>query len=326
MALKPASEAHALASAAAAVTPVCLLTAVRNEEQHVAHFLRELHEVLRDHRLLSRTRLVIVDDYSTDATRAAISQAAASLEGLSVQVIELPSNRGNQSAMAYGLRLMAERFETGQVLTFDADGEDDLTQLPQLVRMLDQDPSRMLFVYRDRRRDGWVIRLFYAAYRVAYRLLTGQRLIPCNMMGIPGSMVAPIAGSPLLALHFSYPPLRLGLPYRAVPLAKRPRYGGRSSQNIGLLIQHGLIGLTIFYEQVVARLILLSVGVVGVTGLAALWVAAVRLVRPHVLPTGLTTVMFVSLIGFGFMSVVLLVVFCLASAILRLLMEQSRPE
>jgi glycosyltransferase involved in cell wall biosynthesis len=326
MTLRSAPAGLQTERAAASGPAVCLLTAVRNEERQIEPFLREIHHVLREGGMLPRAHLVIVDDYSIDATREIIADTAASLDGLSVQVIELPSNRGNQSAMAYGLRLMAERFETGHVLTFDADGEDDLTQVPQLVRMLDKDPGRMLFVYRDRRRDGWVIRAFYAAYRLAYRLLTGQRLIPCNMMGIPGSMVAPIAGSPLLPLHFSYPPLRLGLPYHPVPLAKRARYGGRSSQNLGLLIQHGLIGLTIFYEQVVARLILLSAAVVGVTGLAALWVAVVRLTQPRMLPTGLTTAIFVSLIGFGFMSIVLLVVFCMASAIFRLLMEQNRPE
>ena len=307
-------------------TRVCLLTAVRNEAKQAERFLRELYQVCKEHGLLARTHLVIIDDYSIDATRRIIADTAAMLEELSVEVIELPSNRGNQSAMAHGLRALAAQGGAGHLLTFDADGEDDLTQLPRLVRMLDEEPDRMVFVYRDGRRERWLLRAFYAAYRLAYRLLTGQRLIPCNMMAIPGTMVSAIAASPLLPLHFSYPPLRLGLPYRAIAMPKRQRYGGQSSQNVALLIQHGLIGLTIFYEQVVARLILLSVGVVAVTGLAALWIVAVRVFSPHVLPTGLTTAVFVSLIGFGFLSIVLLVVFCLASAVFRLLMEQSRPE
>ena len=305
-------------------TPVFLLTAVRNEAAVIDRFLEELSRVFTDGGLLSRMRLIIVDDGSTDQTIQHIARWSRAHPELSVEVMPLSSNQGNQSAMAHGVRRLAPRLAEAYLLTFDADGEDDLTRLPQLVRLLDEDPARMVFVYRDGRSEGWIIRVFYWAYRNAYRWLTGQRLIPCNVMAIPGHMIPAVAGSPLLSLHFSYPPLRLGLPHRAIPMARRPRYAGRSSQNLGLLIQHGLIGLTVFYEQVVARLILLSLGVVAVTGFAAVWIMAVRILTPHRLPVGLTTTVFVLLIGFGFLSIVLLVVFCLACAIFRLLMEQAR--
>lgn len=304
--------------------PIVLVTAIRNEAAIIGRFLEEIHQVCRTSGLLDRTRLVIVDDYSTDQTVQVIAECRTALPDLTVEVITLPSNRGNQSAMAYAVRQLAPRLTRSCLLTFDADGEDDLTRLPELVRMLDEDPSRMVFVYRDGRSEGWTIKAFYTAYRAAYRLLTGQRLIPCNVMAIPGPMVPAIAASPLLPLHFSYPPLRLGLPYRTVPMARRPRYAGNSSQNLGLLIQHGLIGLTIFYEQVVARLILLSATVVAGILLLAIGIIAVRLLTPHVLPVGFTSGVFLALLGFGFVSVVLLVVFCLACSIFRLLMEQGR--
>lgn len=305
-------------------TPVVLLTAVRNEAAIIGRFLDEIHQVFRTSGLLGRTRLVIVDDYSTDRTVQVIAERSAAMPDLAVEVIRLPSNRGNQSAMAYAVRRFAPRLTASFLLTFDADGEDDLTRLPELVRMLDEDPTRMVFVYRDGRSTGWTIKAFYAVYRAVYRLLTGRRLIPCNVMAIPGSMVPALAASPLLPLHFSYPPLRLGLPHRSVPMARRPRYAGNSSQNLSLLIQHGLIGLTIFYEQVVARLILLSAAVVAVTLLLAVGIIAVRLFTPHVLPMGFTSGVVLAMLGFGFVSVVLLVVFCLASSIFRLLMEQGR--
>lgn len=56
----------------------------------------------------------------------------------------------------------------------------------------------------------------------------------------------------------------------------------------------------------------------------ALWIIIVRFFAPHILPVGFVTIVFMSLLGFGFISVVLLVVFCLACSIFRLLMEQSR--
>lgn len=309
-----------------AEAPVVLLTAVRNESQLVGRFLAEVHEVFSRADLLSRVRLVMVDDGSTDDTVDAITRAAAARPALALEVLSLSSNRGNQSAMAWALRRKARDLADAHLLTFDADGEDDLTRLPELVRALDEDSSRMIFVRRDGRSDGLLVRAFYAAYLVVYRLLTGQRLIPCNMMAIPGSMISAIAGSPLLPLHFSYPPLRLSLPHRSLPLARRPRYGGRSTQNLGLLIQHGLIGLTIFYEQVVARVMLLTAGVALVSALIGLPVVVVRLAMPGVLPVGFATVVLLFMFGFGFVSLVLLVVFCLACAIFKLLIERSREE
>jgi polyisoprenyl-phosphate glycosyltransferase len=306
------------------VTPIFLLTAVRNEAALIGLFLSEIHEVFSKAEMLSRVWLVIVDDYSTDNTTQVIAECASRMSDLRVEVISLGSNRGNQSAMAYGLRQIAPRVKDACLLTFDADGEDDLARLPELVRMLDRDSSRMVFVYREGRKDAVLIRIFYSIYRVVYRLLTGQKLIPCNMMAMPGHMVPAIVESPFIALHFSYPPLRLRLPYQAVPMARRERYGGASSQNISLLVQHALIGLTIFYEQVVARLMLLTAGVVAVTAVLSIIVVAVRFARPHLLPVGFSTLVFLSLFGFGFVSVVLLVVFCLACSIFRMLVEQGR--
>jgi glycosyltransferase involved in cell wall biosynthesis len=307
-------------------SPIYLLTSVRNEGGLVRLLLNELREVFAKAGMLPRVRLVIVDDHSTDDTVAAIRACASSLPDLPVEVIELRSNRGNQSAMAHGLRLLAPRLQDGMLLTFDADGEDDLTRLPELVEMLDRDPTRMVFVYRESRKDGFLIRTFYAFYRIIYRLLTGQELLPCNLMAVPASMIPSICASPLLPLHFSYPPLRLRLPFRAIGMARRARYSGRSSQNLSMLIQHALIGLTIFYEQVVARVMLLTGAVVAVTTLLALVILAARIFVPHMVPIGFPTLVFVFLLGFGFVSIVLLVVFCLASSIFRLLIEQGRPE
>lgn len=305
-------------------TSIVLLTAMRNEALVIERFLTEIRTVFQQGGLLHRVRLVIVDDCSTDQSLQEIARLVPTLPGLCVEVLPLLSNRGNQLAMAYGVRQLASRLTNAFLLTFDGDGEDDVTRLPSLVRFLEDDPTRMVFVYRDGRQEHLIFRTFYFAYRSIYRCLTGQRLMPCNMMAIPGSMIPMIAGSPLLSLHFSYPTLRLGLPYRAVPMARRRRYGGRSSQTLSLLIQHGLIGLTIFYEQVVARLILLSTGVVAITTIAALWILVVRFVSPQTFPVGFATGVFLTLIGFSFMSIVSFVVFCLACAMFRLLIEQSR--
>lgn len=303
---------------------VFLLTAVRNEARVIPLFFAELRETFAKAGMLRRATLVVVDDASTDDTVDVIEQCAGSMPDLRVEVLRLSSNRGNQSAMAFGLREVSGRLKDAHLLTFDADGEDDITRLPELVAMLDGVPDQIVFVLRDGRKESLQIRCFYFVYRIVYRLLAGRRVIPCNLMAIPGNITPAIVGSPLLSLHFSYPLLRLGLPYQTLPMARRCRYAGRSSQNIGLLIHHGLIGLTIFYEQMVARIILLSATVVATTAALATLLLLVRFFGPLRLPTGFTTVVLLSLFGFGFVSLILLVVFCLACSIFRLIIESDR--
>lgn len=304
--------------------PIFLLTAIRNEAVLIGNFLSELHQVLKDAGLLGRVRLVIVNDASTDGTAEVLTREAFSRPDIALEVLTLESNRGNQAAMAWGLRRILPRLGKAHLLTFDADGEDDITQLPRLAKMLDEDPSRIVFVYRDGRSESLLIRLFYLAYKVIYRLLAGQRIIPCNMMAIPGAFAPAIAGSPLLPLHFSYPPLRLGLPYHSMGVARRHRYGGRSSQNLGMLIQHGLIGLTIFYEQLVSKLILVSAGAVALTAVLGGVIIFLRFFSTRTLPVGFATAVFVSLLGFSYLSLVLLVVFSITCATLKLVSEQVR--
>lgn len=289
-------------------------------------FIAEFRDTFAKAGMLDRMNLVVVDDASVDDTVAVLEKCAGSAPALNLKVLRLRSNRGNQPAMAYGLRQLRSQLPDAHLLTFDADGEDDITRLPDLVRMLDEKPGQIVFVYRDGRQESFQVRWFYFGYRIMYRVLTGRRIIPCNLMAIPGNARAAIAESPLLRLHFSYSVLRLGLPYRTLPMARRQRYGGRSSQNIGLLIHHGLIGLTIFYEQMVARVILLAASVVGLTGALAVVLVIIRLTEPRLLPAGFTSIVLLSLFGFGFVTLVLLVVFCFGCSIFRLLIESDRAE
>ena len=275
---------------------VTLLTAVRNEAGIIGRFLDEVHCVFQAVGWLGDLTVVLVDDASTDHTIAAIH--ALTPPGLRVTCISVPSNRGNQSAMAYGLRQLAGSALSGQwLLTCDADGEDDIAQFPALIAMLERDPSKIVFVRRSSRISN---RFLYWVYCRIYRYFTGQRVLPCNMMAIPGSLTSAIAKSPLLPLHFSAAILRLGFKHQVVPIPRRQRYGGDSSQNIPLLIHHALLSLGVFYEQVAARFLVFSVLVAAIAG--SLFGTA-------------------AFFGFGFAAIALFVLVCLLCSIFRLLIE-----
>jgi hypothetical protein len=105
-----------------------------------------------------------------------------------------------------------------------------------------------------------------------FRALTRQAVIPNNFLLIPGRLVPAIQRSPLVAVHFAYGILKLKPPSVSATFDRRPRYGGKSSQNMFMLMSHGMVGLMVFFEIVVAKLFVLlsafSVFAIAIVGLA----------------------------------------------------------
>jgi hypothetical protein len=69
--------------------------------------------------------------------------------------------------------------------------------------------------------------------------------------------VPAIRRSPLVAVHLANGVLKLNLPCVVVSRDRRPRYGGETTQNLFMLLSHGLVGIMVFYEVVVAKVLTL---------------------------------------------------------------------
>src|SRR5699024_8825332 len=76
------------------------------------------------------TELVVVDDGSTDGTAALM----AGITDPRVRHIRLRRNAGKSAALSAGLNRIAAEI----VVLMDADGQDDPTEVPRLVELLEQ--------------------------------------------------------------------------------------------------------------------------------------------------------------------------------------------
>lgn len=231
-----------------------ILTACRNEEPILRLFLTELRETLGAVGLLGRTTLCVVDDLSYDGS--AELMAGADAEDLRVLLVRAPTNLGNQGAMFLGLQAVRAGPED-VLITLDCDGEDDVRTLPSIIEAARGAPGQVVMIERGSRRESIVFKLAFAIYKQMFRRLSGRQVVPNNFMLIPGRFVPAFQRSPLAAVHFAYALQRLNPPHVAVVRDRRTRYGGKTSQNLFMLVSHGLVGLMLFYELVVARLFLL---------------------------------------------------------------------
>src|SRR5262249_6898948 len=130
-------------------------------------------------------------------------------------------------------------------------------EIPSIIEMGAQNPGKVVLIERGRRKESPLFKLFFASYKTLFRFFARQTVVPNNFLLIPGALVPAIQASPLTAVHFAYAILKLRPKYVSTVRDRRARYGGSSSQNMFMLVSHGLVGLMLFYEVVVSKIFML---------------------------------------------------------------------
>ncbi len=269
----------------------------------MGEFLQEFTSVVRKAGVAADTILYVVDDLSTDDSVRILEEYGAQPDSAALEVIRMPTNFGNQGALFYGLNRLnvdADDF----VITLDCDGEDDVCQIPSIIKLGQENPEKLVLIERGRRQESSKFKVAFFCYKLLFRYLTRQNVIPNNFLLIPGRYVPFIQRNPLAAVHFAYAILKNRFPSVATERDRRSRYGGHSSQNLFMVASHGLVGLMVFYETVIAKLLLL----LAALGLLSLVVVGVAVVVPNDL-VAQRTLLWVSLViagmGAGFFSLML---------------------
>lgn len=100
-------------------------------------------------------QLIVVDDGSTDQTRARINDWLSSHDGHSVELLSFDQNRGMSDAYYLAFTTLRQRLQGGElhaddlVCTIDADGQHDLAVLDRLVQITRDERLDALLAQRD---------------------------------------------------------------------------------------------------------------------------------------------------------------------------------
>ena len=216
--------------------------------------------------------VLIVDDASTEPMPQ--DWPGGNFTALdSVEVLHLRSNQGHQRAIALGLYHLHEFTDTEAVVIMDGDGEDRPEDLPELLRAFAAgECSDVVFAARTRRMESLAFRLCYRAYRLIHRALTGVVVQVGNFSVVPRAAMARLMAVPDLWNHYAASVYRARLPRRLVPLPRGRRLAGESKMNFVSLLIHGLSAMSVFSDQVSARLLtaavsfaVVAMGLMGVT-------------------------------------------------------------
>lgn len=225
---------------------------------------------------------VLVDDASSAPVPADLKAT--------VRVIRLRRNLGHQRAICVGLCWIRDHLRAGPIVVMDADGEDRPADVPVLLRRFeDRGGGAVTFAQRRRRSERPLFRLLYLVYRWMHLWLTGIRVRVGNFSVIGAAHVERLVVSSELWNHYAASVFKSRLPIDELPLDRGRRVSGRSHMNFVSLVLHGLSGISVFIETVVARL-LVALGVVTLLMFALLVaVVIIRLRTTLAIPGWATT-------------------------------------
>ena len=92
-------------------------------------FLNELNTLVQKEKISTKSKIVFVDDGSSDNTWQIISDLAKNYEA--IEGIQQSRNRGHQNAVLMG---MLDSKDKGDIcITIDCDGQDDVTTIEQMI-------------------------------------------------------------------------------------------------------------------------------------------------------------------------------------------------
>jgi polyisoprenyl-phosphate glycosyltransferase len=259
--------------------------------------------------------VLVVDDASTEPVPEDWpGQRFPALQ--TIEILHLRGNMGHQRAIALGLYHLHEFTDAEAVIIMDGDGEDRAEDLPALLAEFENGGgAEVVFAARTKRCESIAFQFFYQAYRLIHHVLTGVEVRVGNFSVVPRAALRRLTASADLWNHYAAAVLRARLPRRLLPLARGPRLAGESKMNFVSLLVHGLTAMSVFSDQVSARLLAASAGFAVLA--AALMVAAVcvRMFTDLAIP-GWTTYTIGALLG--------LVVQCVTFTILFAFMIASR--
>lgn len=218
-----------------------------------------LVEVIAESELRDRpVEFIVLDD-----TGGLDPQVARLRDVGDVKVLEPPFNLGHQRALVYALRKTLPRIaDEDAIVTLDADGEDQPTDLPRLLAPLlgpNGLEQKVSLALRTKRQEPLPFKLGYRVFRVLFRALTGATVRSGNFAAMPGALARRVIMHPVFDLSYSSAILALDLPTEFVPCERGTRYKGRSKMTYGKLALHGLRMMMPFTDRIAIRALALFI-------------------------------------------------------------------
>ena len=206
-----------------------IIIPVHNEQDNLAQLINEIVSVMSRAVPQPAYEIIVIDDGSTDSTRAEILPLMDALAGL--RVIAHNRRAGKSAALKTGF----DAARGAWVATLDGDGQNDPADLAVLWSEIAAGPSSVVYAGVRRRRNDGIVKKLTSRFANGVRrraLRDNSRDTGCGFKVLPAELVAAL---PYFDnMHRFFPALagRHGYEVREVTINDRPRLHGRSKYGL----------------------------------------------------------------------------------------------
>jgi glycosyltransferase involved in cell wall biosynthesis len=212
-----------------------VVTPAHNEQENLEALASEVEKALAP--LGISWELVVVDDGSTDRTRAILTSLTSTRPWLrAIAMSHTPPGKGNGQSAAFYAGIRAARGR--QIATMDADLQNDPADLPMMLRKMTESGADLVQGDRSHaRRDNVIRKVGSWVGRTFRRMLLGDRVrdTGCSLriMKREFALALPLE---LRGMHRFVPvTIRdLGGKVIEVPVNHRPRHAGETKYGLGI--------------------------------------------------------------------------------------------
>lgn len=243
-----------------------IVSPVYNEAEGVDEFVDAVLEVVRGLSEGMRLELILVNDGSTDGTRAKLDALAVRHEGV-VKAIHLTRNFGLCSAASAAIQ-----YATGDVVVImDADTQDDPAAIRQLLDAW-KEGNDIVYVIRVRRKESRVLRfLTWSFYRILRFMATLDVPLDAGSFALMDRRVVTVLAA-LPERNRYLPGLRCWVGFRQVgiPVERKARPYGQSRQGLRSLWNLAIMAMFSFSFMPLFLFRLMAMGALAVAGFCML--------------------------------------------------------
>jgi hypothetical protein len=283
----PAQKTHPSSTGQAiTLNEIAIAIPVYNDWEAVRQLLPLIDEALES--TDCRARILLIDDASTEEPGPSWPRFHRYISDISI--LHLRRNLGHQRAIAIGLVWVYQHWPAMDALVImDSDGEDRPKDIPVLLRrFVEEGGKKVIFAARAKRLESAAFQLFYHAYRIVHKMLTGVSVRVGNFSVMSMETLGRVVVVSEIWNHYAAAVLRARLPNVWVPIARGSRLAGRSHMNFVSLLVHGLGGMSVWSDILGARLLAITTFAITVMGLVVTAVGGIRLFTTIHIPQWVT--------------------------------------
>lgn len=268
-----------------------------NEEEVIKDTFDKLNalsiQILKTMNFVNKIELMFVDDGSTDQTWELIC-GFKSNSNVEIRGVKLSRNFGHQHALLAGL----ESSNGGAVISVDADLQDDISVVPEMVRRFhDEGDQLVLGVRTDRSSDGLFKRVSAQTFYKILKIL-GDNTVPdhADFRLMSRKAIEFLSSFKDKNLYIRGVIPLLGLQTSTIGYMRLPRLAGQTKYSLRKMMSLAWNGVSNSSLWPLRAVTLLGVVSLVVTGLVAIWAVSVAIDGLSV-PGWASTVAIISLLG-----------------------------